>query len=143
MAAPVLLEMSRRGGLGCDVWLMHLTGEEFPGDCLGARHLAARLVAGDLKLRVSGGRGHDLSGVRVEGIFVLDMVAHENPRRRGVFLIAPGIGAGALRLALEAHRAVEAGNALATGWDVTRLGVPRGRAAGAAPASLPSRITHG
>jgi hypothetical protein len=115
MAAPVLLERSRQGRLGCDVWLVHLTGEEFPADCLGARHLAARLVAGDLKLRVSGRRGRDLSDVRVEGIFVLDMVAHETPRRRGVFEIAPG--AGALRLALEAHRAVEAWNALATGWD--------------------------
>ena len=117
MAAPVLLEMSRQGRLSCDVWLVHLTGEEFPADSLGARHLAARLMANDLKLRLSGRRGRDLTGVRVEGIFVLDMVAHENPRRRGVFQIAPGVGAGALRMALETHQAVEAWNALATGWD--------------------------
>ena len=28
-----------RAQLGCDVWLVHLTGEEFPADCLGARAL--------------------------------------------------------------------------------------------------------
>ena len=117
MAAPVLLEMSRLGQLGCDVWLVHLTGEEFPADCLGARHLAARLVAGDLKARLASSRVRDLSGVKVEGIFVLDMVAHDKARRRGVFQIAPGVGTGALRLALEANRALEAWNALAPGWD--------------------------
>ena len=38
LAAPIFLEMSRQGKLGCDIWLVHLTGEEFPADCLGARH---------------------------------------------------------------------------------------------------------
>ena len=40
LGAPVFMELSRRGQLGCDVWLVHLTGEEFPSDCMGARHLA-------------------------------------------------------------------------------------------------------
>ena len=39
LAAPIFLELSRQGQLGCDVWLVHLTGEEFPADCLGARAL--------------------------------------------------------------------------------------------------------
>ncbi len=45
MAAPVLLEMSREGRLSCDVWLIHLTGEEFPADSLGARHLCDLLIS--------------------------------------------------------------------------------------------------
>ena len=44
LAADVLLSMSRRGKLKRDVWLVHLTGEEFPSDCLGARNLVQRLV---------------------------------------------------------------------------------------------------
>jgi hypothetical protein len=116
-AAPALLELAREGRLGCDVWLVHLTGEEFPADCLGARHLAEQIVAGTLAPRLPGGGRLDLAGVRVEGVFVLDMVAHDNPRRRGTFQIAPGTGPGALRLALEAHRANEAWNASIEAWD--------------------------
>src|SRR5262249_265868 len=44
LAAPIFLKMSREGKLGCDIWLVHLTGEEFPADCLGARALAEGLV---------------------------------------------------------------------------------------------------
>ena len=36
----------------------------------------------------------DLSGVRVQGVYVLDMVAHNNDRDRDVFQIAPGAGPG-------------------------------------------------
>lgn len=35
LAAPIFWELSRTGRLGCDVWLVHLTGEEFPADSLG------------------------------------------------------------------------------------------------------------
>ena len=35
LAAPIFLELSKQGKLGCDIWLVHLTGEEFPADCLG------------------------------------------------------------------------------------------------------------
>ena len=34
-----LLPLARAGKLERDVWLVHLTGEEFPADCLGARAL--------------------------------------------------------------------------------------------------------
>ena len=54
LAAPIFLKMSREGKLGCDVWLVHLTGEEFPADCLGARHLSQLLVEGRLKVRLPG-----------------------------------------------------------------------------------------
>jgi hypothetical protein len=117
MAAPVLLELGRAGRLGCDVWLVHLTGEEFPADCLGARHLAQCLVEGTLAARLPDGRRHDLSGGRVAGVFVLDMVAHENPRRRGVFQIAPGASRESMHLALQAHLANETWNAAVPTWN--------------------------
>src|SRR5262249_19585395 len=46
LGAPIFLELSRSGQLACDIWLIHLTGEEFPADCLGARHLTKALVEG-------------------------------------------------------------------------------------------------
>src|SRR6476619_8044345 len=49
LAAPIFLELSKQGKLDCDVWLIHLTGEEFPADCLGARHLTQCLVERTLK----------------------------------------------------------------------------------------------
>jgi hypothetical protein len=110
-AAPIFLEMSRQRQLGCDVWLVHLTGEEFPADCLGARHLTQLLVEGRLKLRLEDGRWRDLSRVRVQGVYVLDMVAHNNDRERDVFQIAPGTGRRSLWLAEQAHLANEAWNA--------------------------------
>jgi hypothetical protein len=41
----------------------------------------------------------------------MDMIAHGNPRRPGVFQIAPGSSRESMALALEAHRANEAWNA--------------------------------
>ena len=38
-AAPIFLDLAKRGELARDVWLIHLTGEEFPSDCMGARVL--------------------------------------------------------------------------------------------------------
>lgn len=113
LAAPVLSELARAGRLGCDVWLIHLTGEEFPADCLGARHVADEVIARSMSLRLPGGRQHDLAQVEVAGAFILDMVAHENPKRPGVFQIAPGVGRASMRLALAAHHATAAWNALA------------------------------
>src|SRR5262249_26259439 len=56
LAAPIFLEMSKKGKLACDIWLVHLTGEEFPADCLGARALTQRLIEGTLKLHLPGGK---------------------------------------------------------------------------------------
>jgi hypothetical protein len=117
MAAPGLLALSRAGRLARDVWLVHLTGEEFPADCLGARNLVQRLVERTLAVRLANGRRRDLSGVRVAGVYLLDMVAHDNPRRRGTFQIAPGDHAESWQLALLAHRAAEAWNAAVPGWN--------------------------
>ena len=56
LAAPILLQLSKEGKLECDIWLVHLTGEEFPSDCLGARNLCQALVEGTLKIVEPGGR---------------------------------------------------------------------------------------
>ncbi len=110
-AAPVLLRLSKAGRLGCDVWLVHLTGEEFPADCLGARHLSQALVEGNLVVKEPKGTPHDLSGVRVRGVYVCDMIAHNNSAHPYTFQIAPGEGPESVWLAWEAHQANLAWNA--------------------------------
>jgi hypothetical protein len=105
LAAPIFLELSKAGRLGCDIWLVHLTGEEFPSDCLGARYLSQALVEGTLKVQTADGAVKDLSSVRVKGLYVSDMIAHNNDHDRYVFQIAPGQGAESLWLALQANQA--------------------------------------
>ena len=117
LGAPIFMELSRAGRLACDVWLVHLTGEEFPSDCMGARHLARSIVEGDLRLRLQNGRRRDLSKVRIEGVYVLDMIAHNNDHDRDVFQISPGVGRDSLRLAYHAHAANAAWNACAPAWN--------------------------
>src|SRR5262249_36327577 len=110
LAAPIFLEMSKKGNLGCDVWLIHLTGEEFPADCLGARHLTQSLVEGTLTLHTAEGK-HDLSGVTVAGVYVADMIAHNNDRDHDAFQMSPGVGWPSLRLAELAQEATALWNA--------------------------------
>jgi hypothetical protein len=117
LGANVFLGLSKAGKLDCDVWLVHLTGEEFPADCLGARFLAQQLVQRTLRLRLKNGEQHDLSHVRVQGVYVLDMVAHNNDRARDIFQIAPGSGAESLWLAEQAHHANEAWNEGTKTWN--------------------------
>jgi hypothetical protein len=117
LSAPIFLELSRQGKLACDIWLIHLTGEEFPADCLGARFLTQQLVQGTLKMRQLDGGWQDLSKVRVQGLYVLDMVAHNNDRDRNVFQISPGMGPASLWLAYQAHRANETWNAATVVWN--------------------------
>jgi hypothetical protein len=117
LGAPVFLEMSKRGELGCDVWLIHLTGEEFPADCLGARYLSQLLVEGRPAMRCHDGDWYDLDGVRIQGVYVLDMVAHNNDREKDVFQIAPGVGRPSLWLAEQAHWATEIWNASVGKWN--------------------------
>jgi hypothetical protein len=111
LGAGPLLRLSRDGRLARDVWLVHLTGEEFPADCLGARALARDLVNGTLKLD---GRRVD---VRARGVFVLDMIAHNHDRDLYTFQIAPGEGRGSARLAWTAHVAAERWNRRVGGWN--------------------------
>jgi hypothetical protein len=127
--APIFLELSKQGKLGCDIWLVHLTGEEFPADCMGARHLCQNLIEGNLKVRLENGRYKDLSRVRIQGVYVLDMVAHNNDHDRDVFQIAPGDSKDSLWLAYQAHRANATWNDLTREWNERppRRGCGRGR----------------
>ena len=129
VAAPIFLEMSRQGKLGCDVWLVHLTGEEFPADCLGARALTERLVQRNLKLRLPPGKTRDLSKTTVRGVYVSDMIAHNNDRERDVFQISPGNDPGSMWLAYQAHLANEVWNESVPFWNKSqkRDDLPRGR----------------
>jgi Zn-dependent M28 family amino/carboxypeptidase len=142
LAAPIFLEMSRKGRLGCDVWLVHLTGEEFPSDCLGARALAQRLVERSLVLRLPGGRRQDLSKVKVQGVYDLDMVAHNNPHDHDVFQISPGTGPHSLWLAYQAHLAAEAWNEGAKEWNKSpqRRRCQRGQRAGISSEPPPTAL---
>jgi Zn-dependent M28 family amino/carboxypeptidase len=129
LAAPIFLDLSRAGKLACDVWLVHLTGEEFPSDCLGARHLCQSLVEGSLQLRTSGGRKRDLSRTRVQGVYVLDMVAHNNDHGRDIFQICPGTSRESMWLAYQAHVANRMWNEKTLEWNrqPERLNCGRGR----------------
>ncbi len=189
LGAPIFMELAQAGKLDCDIWLVHLTGEEFPSDCLGARHLTQSLLEGTLRLRlppaaaagaeigvrpgdaaVDGARGArmdagpgavsveatggaegeaagepawvDLSGTRVAGVYVLDMIAHNNDRRRDVFQMCPGAGAPSMWLALQAHLANRAWNELAPAWNrSSRRGCTRGRRS-ADGKTMPAKALH-
>jgi hypothetical protein len=142
-AAPIFLELARQGRLERDVWLLHLTGEEFPADCMGARAFCRALVEGNLSLKVEDGASVDLSATRVVGLVVMDMIAHNRADHPYVFQIAPGEGPGALRVALQAHLANEEWNRLADRLNASPerrgRGVP---ARGADPAVIPQVAEH-
>jgi hypothetical protein len=129
LAAPIFLAMSKAGKLGCDVWLVHLTGEEFPADCLGARALTERVIEGAVEIHLDNGKRKDLSGVQIQGVYVSDMIAHNNDRDRDVFQIAPGTGRTSFWLAEQANLAAETWNESIPVWNKAsdRAGQPRGR----------------
>jgi len=113
LCAERLLPLAKAGKLERDVWLVHLTGEEFPPDCLGARALGQALVEHSLAFTREDGTRYDVSKTRVVAAFVLDMVGHNSDRDRDVFQIAAGEGAGSARIARRAHEANRRWNALA------------------------------
>ena len=140
-AAPVFLELSREGRLMFDIWLIHLTGEEYPADCLGARHLSQQLVQGTLAARRRSGDGRTLGRPVSEGIYLMDMIAHDHPRKPGVFQIAPGSSRESMALALEAHRANEAWNAEIPLWN-RRPARRASKARRGDGASMPATVRH-
>jgi hypothetical protein len=129
LAAPIFLDLSRKGQLERDIWLIHLTGEEFPADCLGARALTQRLIEGVFRLHLPKGKPRDLSKAQVRGLYVSDMIAHNNDRDRDIFQISPGTDADSFRLAEYALSAAEVWNASVPVWNERpeRAGRPRGR----------------
>jgi hypothetical protein len=128
LAAEHLLPLARDGKLARDVWLVHLTGEEFPADSLGARALCQGLVEQHLVFTAEDGAPRDVSGVRVTGAFILDMIGHNTHRDLDVFQIAPGEGAAAHRLAWRAQRANQRWNRAAATWNAAPDRHGKGRA---------------
>ncbi len=107
-----------------DVWLVHLTGEEYPADCLGARALSESLVLGR---PVVGGKKNP----KIVGLYVLDMIAHNTDRdhvakgghSNSTFQISPGMGERSAKLAELMHRVTVTWNDLAgknenEGWNL-------------------------
>jgi hypothetical protein len=116
-AAPVFLRLSKEGLLERDIWLVHLTGEEFPSDCMGSRHLAQALVEKTLQMRLNNGQMVDLSGVHVVGVYVMDMIGHNRDNEMDIFQISPGKGSASLRLAWQAHIANALWNVDSNKWN--------------------------
>lgn len=117
LGAVPFLELSRQGKLACDIWLIHLTGEEYPAEGQGACRLCQWLVEKTLALHIANRKPQDLSKVRVQGLYVLDMVAHNNSKDRDVFQIAPGVSRESLWLAYQAHVAAETWNLSTEKWN--------------------------
>jgi hypothetical protein len=146
LAAEQLLPLARAGKLERDVWLVHLTGEEFPADCMGARALGQALVEHRLAFTAEDGSKRDVSNVRVVGAFVLDMIGHNADRDRDVFQIASGEGAGSAALARRAQRANMRWNLLAAEWNRERRGAVRAErvaySATGKPPAPPAQFAH-
>jgi hypothetical protein len=128
-AAPIFLKLSKEGRLERDVWLIHLTGEEFPSDCMGARNLCKTLIEKNIKLTLGNGTTVDLSETVVKGIFVMDMIGHNRDKDQNIFQISPGKSAPSLRLAMQAHIANMIWNAGTHVWNRSpeRLHLSRGK----------------
>ena len=116
-AAPIFLRLAREGRLERDIWLMHLTGEEFPSDCMGARHFCQGMVEKTLKLHSGDEAELDLSGTRPVGVFVMDMIAHNRDDNQDNFQISPGKSLQSLFLAWQAHLANMIWNAGTKEWN--------------------------
>jgi hypothetical protein len=116
-AATVFLQLAREGKLERDVWLLHLTGEEFPSDCMGARVFCQSLVEKTLKLHLGSDNWIDLSQTKVVGVLVMDMIGHSLDRAHNIFQISPGRSEASLQLAYEAHLANEIWNAKTEEWN--------------------------
>ncbi len=117
LGAHAFLDLSRQGKLACDVWLLHLTGEEYPAEGIGACRMCQWFVEGTLALHAKNGLRQDLSGVRVQGLYVLDMIAHNINRDRNIFQISPGASRESQWLAYQAHAANQAWNQATEAWN--------------------------
>lgn len=116
-AAPLFLKLSKEGKLERDVWLLHLTGEEFPSDCMGARNFSQYLVEKRLRLNTPDGKVTDLSDIKISGVFIMDMIGHNRDNDHDIFQISPGKSSKSLFLALQAHISNEIWNRKLKEWN--------------------------
>jgi len=116
-AAPVFLQLAKEGKLECDVWLLHLTGEEFPSDCMGARFFCEAIINKSLKLKTANDEFVDLSETKITGIFVSDMIGHNRDNSKDIFQASPGKSLQSSQLAYHAHIANQIWNKGTTQWN--------------------------
>jgi Zn-dependent M28 family amino/carboxypeptidase len=128
-AVPIFLKLSKEGKLERDIWLVHLTGEEFPSDCMGARNFCQSLVEKNLNLKVDEKTDIDLSGTEIVGLYVMDMIGHNRDNDQDIFQISPGKSAASLYLAYQAHLANMIWNECRHKWNrqPDRLNLSRGQ----------------
>jgi hypothetical protein len=84
---------------------------------MGARHFSHALVNKKLRLRVRPGKFVDLSNTKIEGLYVLDMIAHNRDTHPDIFQISPGNDSQSFALAREAHEAAMSWNAGTHEWN--------------------------
>jgi len=127
-AAPIFLNLSKEGKLERDIWLIHLTGEEFPSDCMGARNFCQSLIEKNMNLRTGENDSVDLSDTEIVGVYVMDMIGHNRDTDQDVFQISPGKSPESLYLAYQAHLANMIWNNCAHKWNrqPERLNLSRG-----------------
>ena len=127
-AAPIFLKLSKEGKLERDIWLIHLTGEEFPSDCMGARNFCQTLIEKNVNLKVEGSADINLSETEIVGVYIMDMIGHNRDNDQDIFQISPGKSAESLFLAYQAHIANLIWNEHAHKWNhqSERLNLNRG-----------------
>ena len=116
-AAPIFLKLSKEGKLERDIWLIHLTGEEFPSDCMGARNFCQTLIEKDINLKVDNKTSINLSDIEVVGVYVMDMIGHNRDNDQDIFQISPGKSSESLHLAWQAHMANRIWNSGVSSWN--------------------------
>jgi Zn-dependent M28 family amino/carboxypeptidase len=128
-AAPIFLKLSKKGKLERDIWLIHLTGEEFPSDCMGARNFCQSLVEKRIRLKTGNDTFTDLSDTEIVGVFIMDMIGHNRENDQDIFQISPGKSAKSLQLAWQAHLANMIWNECTQQWnqDPERKHLGRGK----------------
>jgi hypothetical protein len=128
-AAHIFIELSKEGKLERDVWLLHLTGEEFPSDCMGARNFCQKVIENELILKTEEGYEMDLSSTEIVGVYIMDMIGHNRDNGQDIFQISPGKSPASMELALQAHIANMIWNKGASDWNRTpeRINAKRGR----------------
>ena len=89
--------------------------------------MSSRTSFHDILLADGGKR--NLGDTEIQGVYVLDMIAHNNDNDRDVFQISPGTGRKAMWLAYQAHQATELWNRSVALWNQrsARRNCTRGR----------------
>ena len=116
-AAPILLKLSKEGKLERDIWLIHLTGEEFPADCMGARNFCQTLIEKNMNLKIDNNTSINLSDTEIIGVYIMDMIGHNRDSDQDIFQISPGKSTASLYLAWQAHLANMIWNEMTKTWN--------------------------